>query len=119
MQNQVRSISILICAFVCSLLLASNASAQVDRGSIAGTVTDTSSASVAAAQVMVTNLETGQVVEVSTDEEGNYSAKLLRIGRYSVKAEETRVSAAIESGVDVGIQPSRPRGFFVEGRYGL
>lgn len=103
MQNQVRSISILIFAFVCSLLLTSNASAQVDRGSIAGTVTDTSSASVAGAKVMVTNLETGQVVEVSTDEEGNYSAKLLRIGRYSVKAEKQGFQSAIEPGVDVGI----------------
>jgi 1-acyl-sn-glycerol-3-phosphate acyltransferase len=90
MQNQVRSISILIFAFVCGLLLPSYASAQVDRGSIAGTVTDTSSASVAAAKVMVTNLETGQVVEVSTDEEGNYSAKLLRI---------LNVSAHVEGGV--------------------
>ena len=103
MQNQVRSISILIFVFVCSLFLASNASAQVDRGSIAGTVTDTSSASVAGAKVMVTNLETGQVVEVSTDEGGNYSAKLLRIGRYSVKAEKQGFQTAIETGVDVGI----------------
>ena len=52
---------------------------------------------------MITNLETGQVVEVSTDEEGNYSAKLLRIGRYSVKAEKQGFQSAIETDVDVGI----------------
>jgi len=85
------------------LFSASGASAQVDRGSIVGTVTDASSATVAAAKVTVTNLETNQEVELATDEEGNYSAKLLRIGRYSVKAEKQGFQSAIESSVDVGI----------------
>ena len=75
MPKQAQSIPVCILAFVCVLFLASSAYGQVDRGSIIGTVTDSSSASVAAAKVTVTNLATNQAAELSTDEEGNYSAK--------------------------------------------
>jgi len=85
------------------LLLSANASAQVDRGAIVGTVTDASAASVAAAKVTVTNLETNQTAEIATDEVGNYSAKLLHIGRYSVKVEKEGFQSTLESNVDVGI----------------
>ncbi|HTZ49923.1 MAG TPA: carboxypeptidase regulatory-like domain-containing protein [Verrucomicrobiae bacterium] len=93
------------CIFSLSLLFfwTSNARAQVDRGNVVGTVTDPSAAAVAEAKVTVTNLETNQVVEVTTDELGNYSAKLLRIGHYSIKVEKTGFQSAIEANVEVGI----------------
>jgi hypothetical protein len=92
-------------------ILAISACAQVDRGSIVGTVTDASSASVAAAKVTVTNLEANQAVELTTDDEGNYSAKLLRIGRYSVRVEKHGFQSSLESGVDVGINQVVSVGF--------
>jgi len=102
MANRVRFISAVLSLF-CFLFLAASLSAQVDRGSIVGSVTDASSASIATAKITVTNLETSQAIELSTDDEGNYSAKLLRIGRYSVRVEKQGFQSAIESGVDVGI----------------
>src|SRR2546430_7456185 len=78
---------------VCHLLffmgvLAVSCSAQVDRGGIVGVVTDPAGAVVAGAQVTVTNLETNQSTALNTDDQGNYAAKLLRIGMYSVAVEK-------------------------------
>lgn len=85
------------------LLFSVAANAQVDRGAIVGTVTDSSSALVAGAKVTVTNVETNQVLELSTDEVGGYSAKLLHIGRYSVKVEKQGFQSALEPNVQVEI----------------
>jgi hypothetical protein len=85
------------------LLFSASVRAQVDRGSIMGSITDASSASVAGAKITVTTLETNQTIELASDEEGNYSAKLLRIGRYSVKVEKPGFQTAIEPNVEVGI----------------
>lgn len=85
------------------LLCCSSASAQVDRGSIVGSVSDPSGARIADAAVTVTNLETNQAYEFKTDGEGNYSAPLLKIGRYSVRVEKQGFSASLESNVDVSV----------------
>jgi hypothetical protein len=67
MFNQVRRICLPVFVFLCSILMFSvNASAQVDRGAIVGTVSDSSSARIASAKITATNLETNQAVEVST-----------------------------------------------------
>ncbi len=85
------------------LALSTNVSAQVDRGAIVGTVSDATAARVAGARVVVTNLETNQATELSTDEEGNFSAQLLKIGRYSIRIEKQGFQSSIESSVDVAI----------------
>ncbi len=83
--------------------LSATASAQVDRGAIVGTVSDASGARVADADVTVTNLQTNQASQFKTDGEGNYSAQLLKIGRYSVRVEKQGFSSSLESSVDVGV----------------
>jgi len=104
MLYQVRRICTPIYAFLSLILmLSASASAQVDRGTIVGTVSDATAARVAGARVTVANLETNQAVELSTDDEGNYSAQLLRIGRYSIRVEKQGFQNSVESSVDVGI----------------
>ncbi len=85
------------------LLLPLPLSAQVDRGSIVGQVSDSSGARVPAAQVTITNLATNQSVKVNTDDTGHYAADLLRIGAYSVRVEKTGFQKALEPSVEVGV----------------
>jgi len=72
-----RDVSRFVRSRIAVRLFSAGASAQVDRESIIGTVADASSAPVAGAKVTATNLETNRVVELSTEEERNYSAQLL------------------------------------------
>jgi hypothetical protein len=80
--------------------------AQVDRGDIVGTVTDPSGARISSAQITLTNRETGQSIHLTTDDEGNYNAKLLKIGTYSVSAKKQGFQNTIQSGVDVTVNQS-------------
>ena len=59
--------------------------AQVDQGSISGTVRDSSGAGVPGAKVTVTNPATGFVITITTDGSGNYTATPLKLGGYTVK----------------------------------
>src|SRR5437016_12440829 len=77
--------------------------AQVDRGSIVGTVSDASGASVPGAQVTIKNLATDQSVKFTTDDSGKYAANVLRIGAYSVSVEKQGFKKAVEPNVEVGV----------------
>src|SRR5438874_8366277 len=77
--------------------------AQVDRGIIVGTVTDASGANVQGAKVVIKNLATDQLVEVTTDSSGAYAANLLRIAAYSVTVEKPGFKKAVELNVEVGV----------------
>jgi hypothetical protein len=77
--------------------------AQVDRGSIVGLVTDPAGARVPGAQVTVTNLAANQSISVTTDEQGQYAADLLRIGTYSITVEKPGFQKAVLPNVDVGV----------------
>jgi len=85
------------------LLIAMPGAAQVDRGAIVGTITDPSGARVSSAQITLTNLATGQPVRIATDDEGSYTAKLLRIGAYSVSATKQGFETTLEASVDVAV----------------
>jgi Carboxypeptidase regulatory-like domain len=80
--------------------------AQVDRGAIAGTVTDPTGARISNAQITMTNLDTGQPVRITTDDQGNYNAKLLRIGTYSVSATKQGFETTVQASVDVAVNQS-------------
>src|SRR2546426_5731587 len=77
--------------------------AQVDRGSIVGTVSDPSGASVPGAQVTIKNLATDQSAKFTTDSSGTYAANVLRIGSYSVSVEKQGFKKAVEPKVEVGV----------------
>jgi Carboxypeptidase regulatory-like domain len=97
---------VLFLVFPGFLLIALPGAAQVDRGAIVGTVTDRSGARVSNAQITLTNLSTGQSIRVATDEEGNYNAKLLRIGAYSIAATKQGFETTVEASVDVAVNQS-------------
>jgi hypothetical protein len=71
-------------AFVC----ASAAVAQTFRGSIQGTITDSTGAAVAGAQVKVFSSETGLSRTVTANDRGEYVASELPLGTYSITVEK-------------------------------
>jgi len=91
------------------LALAVPASAQVVKGSISGTVVDTTGAVVGGAEVVVTNTATGQNASTTTDNSGLFKLSLLQVGTYNLKISKTgfRSSAlngvAVSAGVDHGV----------------
>lgn len=75
-----------VCAVVLlSLLLTLAVRSQTPTGAIDGTVSDPSGAVVPSAQVAVTELATGRVITMATNEVGRYSARNLMPGLYSIK----------------------------------
>ena len=79
-------IQVLRCIAVCMLLLSAACAgfAQGDTARLQGTITDPSGAAVVAAKVTVTNIDTGRIVTVQTNELGYYSVPALPPGNYRV-----------------------------------
>ena len=72
---------------VCVLFFsAQSLHAQVDTGSITGTITDTSSAVVGGTKVTITNEDTSATLTTVADSSGNYTFTPVRIGNYSLTA---------------------------------
>lgn len=94
---------IIVCAFAL-LVLAGNAQAQKDTGSIVGTVTDASGAAVAGAKVVVTDVDRGINFETTTSEAGEYIAGPLHIGRYTVSVEHAGFKRAVSVPVSLDVQ---------------
>lgn len=74
-------------ATICLLLLATAASAQSDRGTITGTVTDPTGAVIGRADVIVRNIATGTEYKTGATETGNYTISSLPAGSYELRVE--------------------------------
>jgi len=72
-----------------SLLIATSALAQNNKGSIVGTVKDPNDALVANAQVKVTSTKTGEVRTAETTDDGTFTVTNLEPGVYNVTVEAT------------------------------
>ena len=83
------------------------ANAQTFRGTILGTVTDSSGAAVSGATVTVKNTGTGLVRTVTTDDDGNYSVPELPIGTYSVTVEKSGFKVGVVNGISVEVSTER------------
>src|SRR5208337_673889 len=77
------------CLAVILLLFLAPLMAQTNRGTITGTVTDSSRAPVPAATVIVTGSSTGTTYNLTTSSEGVYAAAELPFGHYKVHVEKT------------------------------
>jgi carboxypeptidase family protein/TonB-dependent receptor-like protein len=96
--------SALLLSFAAILLsFASATSAQTFRGTILGTVTDSSGAPIAGAAVAVKNVNTGLSRTVSTSEDGTYSAPELPIGTYALTVEKAGFKQGVVSGLQVEV----------------
>src|SRR5437588_5593331 len=76
-------------ALTLMLLLVTLASGQTFRGTVLGTVTDASGATVAGAAVTVRNTDTGLVRRTETQTDGSYRIPELPIGTYDVTIEKS------------------------------
>jgi hypothetical protein len=85
------------------LLLSGSALAQSDRGSIAGTVRDSSGAVVSGASVVVRGVDTGNVYKTVSTADGIYRISDLALGRYDVTAEVSGFSISVQKNVIVQI----------------
>src|SRR6266508_3627284 len=91
-------------AFLCTLLLAASAVAQNITGTILGTIKDVTGAVVAGAGVAVTNIDTNQAVQVTSNQLGNYEAPYLRPGRYSVKVTGPGFKTVLRENVELQVE---------------
>ena len=81
--------------------------AQSDRGAITGRVTDQNGAVVTNAKVTAANLETNEVREVTTNDEGNFSIPQLQAASYTLKVEAAGFKTASIEGVRIAVQITR------------
>ncbi|MBE0658959.1 MAG: TonB-dependent receptor, partial [Bryobacteraceae bacterium] len=75
--------------FVCCMVLAAPLAAQLNRGTITGIVTDSTGASVPAAQVTVKQTATNMTTRVATTDSGQYNVPNLPPGLYEITVEAT------------------------------
>jgi hypothetical protein len=101
-------------ALLASLLTGGPALSQTFRGTILGSVTDSSGAAVPGVNVTIKNLDTGLTRNVSTSEDGSYAAPELPIGNYSVTVEKAGFKSGIVTGAKVEVSSERRVDFTLE-----
>jgi len=87
-----------------SLILCLPTYSQTDTGSIVGTVTDKSGASLPNAMVTVTNVGTNRKTVVKTDRQGTYVATSLQIGNYAVQIQAEGFKEVTRTGIALNVQ---------------
>src|SRR4051812_3531987 len=86
------------------LLLPRTVIAQVDMGSISGTVRDTSGAVLPGVKVTLSNVDTGVTSSTTTGSEGQYTFSPIKIGHYSVSATASGFRTVHQNNVTVDVQ---------------
>jgi hypothetical protein len=87
---------ILLTTLLCCVF---TANAQQGRGTILGTVTDSTGAAVVGAKVSIVNVETNVAVNVPTNADGFYTSPAVNVGKYSVTVEQAGFKKAVRSGI--------------------
>ena len=77
--------------------------AQEFRGTIAGTVTDTSGGVIAGASVEARNIDTGATAKTTTNSSGTYVLPFLAIGHYKITASQTGFKNSVQNDVELRI----------------
>jgi hypothetical protein len=86
-----------------AFILAFAAGAFGQEATIVGTVTDPTGAAVPNANITVTNLDTGVVSTVQTNNVGQYVTPSVRIGGYTVRAEAAGFKVAERKGINLNV----------------
>src|SRR5690242_21235234 len=79
------------------------ASAQTDRGTITGTVSDATGAVIPGATIEAKNVATGAVYQAGSSETGNYTLAQLPAGTYELSAGLPGFKKFVRSGVIVSV----------------
>lgn len=98
-----RTLNCTIIACCCFLLLSGAAFAQVDEGSITGTVTDASGAVVPDAQVTLLNTDQGITVQTNTGAGGSYTFSPVRAGHYTITVTAHGFAKTTQSNLTVNV----------------
>jgi outer membrane receptor protein involved in Fe transport len=104
MRSHVRFRPLLISAFALSLLIAAPAWAQVDTGTIVGTVKDSSGGVLPGATVTITHEGQSFTLTGVTRTDGTYVFTPIRTGSYTIEIEFQGFKKGIRRGVTVAIQ---------------
>ena len=95
----------LLVLLMCSVV-AVNLHAQVAGGTISGTVTDSSGRVINNVQITITNLATGVTRDVTTNEDGFYSAPNLLPGTYEAKFTAQGFKGELRTGIEITVGAS-------------
>ena len=91
---------VLFCAaLILTAVAATPASAQTFRGTILGTVTDTSGAAILNAKVSALNVATGVERTTETNGDGSYLIPELPVGTYKVTISQSGFQTTVTNGV--------------------
>src|SRR5437867_11477563 len=94
-----RSLRVLFCLFLISL----SAFAQSDRGTMTGTVSDTTGAVIPGVSIVATHVETSARYETTSTETGNYTLAQLPSGPYQLSAEFPGFKRYVRQGINVRV----------------
>src|ERR1700688_2765623 len=101
--SNLRAICVVLLSWVLISGAVSNVHAQVTGGSVSGTVTDSGARVVNNVQIKITNVATGVAREVTTNDEGVYSAPNLQPGMYEVRFSAQGFKAETRSGIQLTV----------------
>src|SRR5207237_10486998 len=88
---------------VCLLLSAPAAFAQTDRGTLTGTVSDTTGAGIPGVAIEAKNVQTGATYQAGSSETGNYTLAQLPAGTYELSANLPGFKRYVRSGIIVSV----------------
>src|SRR5947209_703782 len=91
--------SLIIVATFLFTLSSTAAFGQSERGTIAGSVTDTTGAAMPGAKVSATELSTNVSSATTTNDSGDYTLPNLPAGRYNVRVEKEGFASAVRTGI--------------------
>ena len=77
---------------------------QVDQGAVTGLITDSTGAVVANAEVTLTNLDNGLVLQATSTSSGEYTFSPVRIGNYSISATSKGFATTTQKDLKVNVQ---------------
>jgi carboxypeptidase family protein len=93
---------VLALGLLCPLMIGT-AAAQSDRGSIAGSVVDSTGAAVSGAAITIKGADTGSLYQAVSSGVGSYRVNDLAIGRYDVTVEAKGFKMSVQKGVVIEI----------------
>ena len=85
-------------------LMERQARAQVDTGSIVGTVTDTTGAFIPGAKITIKDESTGRMQVLQSGQDGTYSISPLKIGTYTMTVEKNGFQTSVQQHIEVTVQ---------------